>query len=157
MCIRDRIWGAIHGGLLVLEGLFLKSPQLKSTDVPGGGPFFPGLAPLARMVLLFFVVIIAWVFFRVPNFSDAILAIQRMFTSWEAPQWKGLSVTLLFFHGAIIPGLLLLIEWISRKHEVPFFALNRVPILAYLVVTFFVWVTFWLRPREVGEFIYFQF
>ena len=151
------IWGAIHGGLLVLEGLFLKSPQLKSTDVPGGGPFFPGLAPLARMVLLFFVVIIAWVFFRVPNFSDSILAIQRMFTSWEAPQWKGLSVTLLFFHGAIIPGLLLLIEWISRKHEVPFFALNRVPILAYLVVTFFVWVTFWLRPREVGEFIYFQF
>ncbi len=155
------IWGAIHGGLLIVESLFLKSPQLKSTDSPAGERLIPKLQAVLRMAAVFFVVIIAWVFFRIVAFDDACLAISKMFTDWRMPEFENMNYSLTMFRGVKIPLIFFGIEWISRKHEVPFFALNTdSPIargLGYIACTFVFWLVFFFKPTNVGEFIYFQF
>ena len=152
------IWGAIHGCLLIAENLFLKTPQLKATDMPCGPNFIPSALAIPRVLLVLMVVIIAWVFFRIQEFDDAMVAVSKMLFDWRTPGFEGMNMTITRFYGICLPGILFAIEWVSRKHEVPFFALNQNwrP-LAYLACTFCLWTTFCLKPSAVGQFIYFQF
>jgi len=60
-------WGAFHGFFLVLERLFLLR-YLKKISKP------------LQVCYTFFVVAIGWVFFRIDDFSDAILYIKHMFS-----------------------------------------------------------------------------
>jgi alginate O-acetyltransferase complex protein AlgI len=60
------IWGAFHGVFLILDRLFL----IKWLDKLGAWP---------SRLITFLVVIIGWVFFRIESFSEATLAIKKMF------------------------------------------------------------------------------
>ena len=152
------IWGAIHGVFLIVENRFLNKPQLKSTDVACGPGFLPSPLKFARMFYVWIIVLIAWVFFRIPGFDDSILAVTKMAFDWRMPEFEGMNRTVLLFYCCFIPGILFFTEWISRKHEVPFFPLNQGwPPLAYVACTCCLWATFWLKPADVSQFIYFQF
>ncbi len=61
------IWGAYHGLFLVLE----RSILLR---------FYEKTGKLFSTITTFFVVVIGWVFFRIENFQDAILYINKMFS-----------------------------------------------------------------------------
>lgn len=60
------IWGAYHGGWLVLERMFLQKWYNKLWN-----PF--------RAAITFFIVLIGWVFFSLETWSDATTYLQRMF------------------------------------------------------------------------------
>ena len=72
------IWSALHGICLILEkeiyGKKLKSISSKLS-------FFNTL----RMILTFFIVSFAWIFFRADNFNNAILIIKKIFTTHGTP------------------------------------------------------------------------
>ncbi len=59
-------WGAYHGLFLVLERMFLAD-------------FYKKIGKLPSMLLTFVVVLIGWVFFRIENFSEALVFLKRMF------------------------------------------------------------------------------
>lgn len=155
------IWGAIHGGLLITESTFLKTPTLKLSDSPGGEKLIPSLHSILRMAAVFIVVIIAWVFFRIVELDDAWLAITKMFTDWGRLEFADMNYSLAIFRGVQIPIFFFAIEWLSRKHEVPFFAFNTdspvARFIGYTACTFVFWLTMFFKPAIVGEFIYFQF
>ena len=60
------IWGAYHGFFLVLERIFLLKVYNRI------GKYF-------STVIIFFIVVIGWVFFRVEKITDAIIYLKRMF------------------------------------------------------------------------------
>ena len=155
------IWGAIHGGLLIAESTFLKTPPLKLSDTPGGEKIIPSFHSTLRMAAVFFVVMIAWVFFRIVELDDAWLAITKMFTDWGSPKSTDMDYSLTIYRGVQISILFFVIEWLSRKQEVPFFVFNTPSPIArcfgYAVCTFVFWLTLFFKPSNVGEFIYFQF
>lgn len=95
-------WGAYHGGLLVLERLFLLR-------------WYERMPRLLRTSLIFVLVMIGWVFFRADNFSIAWEVIESMFSfsEWRfgfpdgvgLPARTGLLAALLISFVALIPGL----------------------------------------------------
>ncbi|HXA02530.1 MAG TPA: MBOAT family O-acyltransferase [Cytophagaceae bacterium] len=60
------IWGAYHGAFLVLERSFLLR-------------LYEKMGAIFRRIIIFFIVVIGWVFFRVEHFSDAKLFLKAMF------------------------------------------------------------------------------
>lgn len=65
------VWGMLHGVIQVIEKYFGYA-RLKTTST-----FIRGV----RVGSTFFVVTIAWMFFRLPNFNDVIFGITKIFTS----------------------------------------------------------------------------
>ena len=96
------IWGAYHGALLILERWFL----LK---------FYDKLPRLLRVLLIFVLVMIGWIFFRAESLSVAWRFIESMFSlaEWRMslpdgigkPARTGLMAALLFSFMALVPGL----------------------------------------------------
>lgn len=69
------IWGFIHGIIQIFEkALGIARKETKNILVNGG-----------RIFLTFFIATIAFIFFRLPSFSDAIYAIGKIATSWGKP------------------------------------------------------------------------
>lgn len=152
------IWGAIHGIVLVAENLFASDSRKNASEIPGGVSTVPSLSTFLRMLIVFFIVLIAWVFFRVSSFADAMLCLTKMFTDTNLPTFTQTDFSQITRYGILLPCLLLLIEWVSRKHEVPFFGLYKAsPFATYVACTICLWATLMLKPAAIGEFIYFQF
>ena len=59
-------WGAIHGLFLVIDRIFKK--------------FFDKLHPAVNWLITFTFVNVAWVFFRAPSFSAAMLLLKKVFS-----------------------------------------------------------------------------
>ena len=69
------IWGAMHGCIQVAEKhLGLAKNKVESL-----------LTKISRTVITFFIATLAWMFFRLSDFSDAIYGICRIFTSVGSP------------------------------------------------------------------------
>lgn len=65
------VWGMLHGIIQVIEK-HLGYAKRETTSI-----FLRGV----RIIVTFFVVTIAWMFFRLPNFNDVIFGITKIFTS----------------------------------------------------------------------------
>ena len=74
------IWGAIHGVAQIVE----KALGISKTESKG-------IVKIVRIIGTFILVTLAWVFFRMPTLSDALLFIGRMFSNFSLPEI--LSVT----------------------------------------------------------------
>lgn len=152
------IWGAIHGIVLIIENFFATKNRSHSTQMPGGEKLIPELSTVVRMIAVCSIVLVAWVFFRVPDLHDALACVTKMFSDFRLPDFSGSELASIAISGILLPCGLLLIEWFSRRHEVPFFGLYKTsPAVTYLACTICIWVTFLLKPESIGEFIYFQF
>ena len=67
------IWGGIHGGMLALE------------RKRGKASFYGSIPKPLRVIATFLLVLVAWVFFRISELSDAVLYLQCMFgRGWVA-------------------------------------------------------------------------
>jgi alginate O-acetyltransferase complex protein AlgI len=142
------VWGFLNG--LYYIPLFLSRRQKKNTQIAGFGRRLPSLRELTSMFVTFFLVLIAWVFFRSPDLSFAIRYLDAMF-----------SLSLFSIPSAKVVGLfwiaaLILIEWITRHKEHPLQDLRfrtelrwgAYAALSILVVS---------KLSEPQTFIYFQF
>ncbi len=148
------VWGSIHGAFLVIERL-------------GLGSLLAQFPSLIRHFYTLFVVMLAWVFFRIETFPEAVAFIQTMFEFEGLP--RKFDDPGLFYDTsvafALLAGMLLstpAIPYLSQK-LVPFLAQNRISLLlselitvaAYLLI-FYLTMSY-LAVGTYNPFIYFRF
>ena len=148
------MWGLIHALLYI--PLFLKSKNKRYTDnIVAQDSWFPNIKELFQIGVNFFLIMIAWVFFRSENINSAFNYLLKMITEIEVPSDN---------RGSLIFVLLLVIfDWILLKNEKIFFSVQKykspftkVDILRYLIYYILVYAVFFFSGRQ-EKFIYFQF
>ncbi|MFP4846800.1 MBOAT family O-acyltransferase [Winogradskyella sp. PE311] len=144
------VWGALNA--IYFLPLLLLNKNRVNTNLVAEGKYLPTLKELFQMATTFFITLIAWIFFRADNVTQALLYIQNIFTDT------------LFAKSAIFPTTILLlvaffmsIEWLGRAGE---YAIAKIDFINkpmrwsfYLLII----VLIFSFTGEQQEFIYFQF
>jgi alginate O-acetyltransferase complex protein AlgI len=136
------IWGAYHGGLLVIEKFF-----------QGKIPF--KLNSYIQVFMTFILVNIGWVFFRSDHVSDAILWLKKIFIINENFTWTTLNIITKYkdrFYFALALGLILI--FVSPNTFEIRSKLNQKKYVFLLAVLF---ITSLLFLNDESPFLYFQF
>ncbi|UWX54785.1 MBOAT family protein [Maribacter litopenaei] len=146
------VWGGIHAMLFVPS--YIVGSNRKYTDsIVAENSWFPTLSELGKILLTFFWVVLAWVFFRSESLVSAMEYLTLMFTKFDFP--------LIYKNGLYSVGSLLVLDWIFRKDERLNFRFLRklnsnanilIEILVILVVVYLISLN-----TSSGQFIYFQF
>jgi alginate O-acetyltransferase complex protein AlgI len=134
------IWGTWHGLLLAIERLLGKN------EVQDGAH---PVAVLLRIMLVFTLVTLGWLLFRLPEFSEALLFLRCLLTNGG----KAHSMMILYAVTVFsLPVVLLHLAALYRDRRGRAFP-AWLDTLAYAMMLFFIFT----NSGEPGEFIYFQF
>lgn len=140
------IWGTTHGVALAIERLFKDRIKLPDNAIVGA----------FKMLGVFFVVTLAWLLFKLPNFHDVISYVQAVFTNWDGPVNRPRVYNVLIFS---LPVVIYHFAYLSLHHS-PLKETNAWPVLqrwtapiAYGAMMFLIAV----NSGVTGDFIYFQF
>lgn len=145
------MWGVIHG--LYYIPLMVSGRQQKyKGSVIAQNTIFPSFKELFQMMITFLMVVIAWIFFRAENITDAFSYLWGIFnlSFFSIPSF-GLS-------GLVYVFILFVIEWVSRKKNHPLQLLVqypswvRAPTYYILIITIIIY-----HGNQNAPFIYFQF
>ena len=139
------LWGALHGTYQILEALCKKY---------FGEPTYKHWWSIALNVLfVFFLVNLAWIFFRANSISDALLAIQKIFTN---PGTPFLSPMAMLF--GILSFLILAIKDFADefKPELKLMASDNIVVSTITCAILTVYVILF-GVLDSSQFIYFQF
>ncbi len=140
-------WGALHGFYLIVEVLFHRYFPSRNTN--------NNYINYTRILLTFFLVLFAWIFFRANSIGDSIEIIHQIFTNLSFP-YIGQKTTLFYafigivillfkeFRDEFLPNHLLLFE--NKSLIVRYLSYASILILILLIGVF-----------DGGQFIYFQF
>ncbi|MBU1638635.1 MBOAT family protein, partial [bacterium] len=141
-------WGLLNG--LYYIPLMLMNKQKQHTDIVAAGRLLPTLRDAAAMLLTFFMVLIAWVFFRAKNLSHAFAYLGHMFShTWLS----GLECET----GIAWTFLLISIEWFGREKQYGFDVSRfSTPVRWCFYLGLSLLVLFFGNFNQ-SEFIYFQF
>ena len=149
------IWGGIHGLLQILEDIFHIKKNTKTYS----------LSWFIRVILVFMLMSITWVFFRASNLHDALYIFRHMFDG--ITNLRSYIVSGLYSFGVKAPYLLtmlaiylippFIIDYINVKYDALTILNNKPMAIRYLA--YFVLLLMILLLHYVGEvnFIYFQF
>lgn len=144
------VWGALNA-IYFLPLLLLKKNRV-NTNLVSEGKYLPTLKELFQMLLTFFITLIAWVFFRADNVTNAFIYIKDMFSESLFSKPDILPITVL---GLV--GLFLMIEWLGRAGE---YAIQKIDFINkplrwsfYMILI----ILMFIYTGEQQEFIYFQF
>jgi alginate O-acetyltransferase complex protein AlgI len=145
------IWGAIHGMYLILQRLLSPTYQklIKLFKISK-------LASDVFLVLLVFcLTAIAWIFFRVQNFDDAITIIDIIFRKYD---WNFSSIPSQFqvIKGFLLCFILVVVEAISFYLSFPIL-FKKHPLLRLFMGCFILYAIALLGSFKGQTFIYFQF
>ncbi|HKV64641.1 MAG TPA: MBOAT family protein [Candidatus Acidoferrum sp.] len=138
------VWGGIHGVGLAIERLFTGKGEILSSS--------SFLARWGRRIILFHVVCLAWIFFRVPSLSGA----WEQIASLAIWQWNAAYLTALLFlavYAAILFLLDLQLELSNAEHV---FASRPYAWQVATGIAFCVLITLFGANQE-SAFIYFRF
>ncbi len=145
------MWGMLNA-IYFLPLLLLKQNR-KHTNNVAEGKVFPSITELAQMSLTFFLITIAWVFFRSETVSDAFMYLQEIFSFslFSPPEAYSIEIIILIF-------VLLVVEWLQREkqHALDFNKLN-IPCLLRWGIYYTLIIIILLFSGQQQEFIYFQF
>lgn len=145
------VWGFLNA-LYFLPLLLLKQNR-KNTNTVAEERWFPNLKECFQMGMTFFITVIAWVFFRAENLTDAFLYLQEIFSSslWSRPEILPKKVL-------IFITILLIIEWINRRKEHGLELSENYPrVLRWLIYLVIWFAIILLDESDTYSFIYFQF
>lgn len=149
------IWGGIHGLLQILEDIFHIKKNTKTYS----------FSWFIRVILVFMLMSITWVFFRASNLHDALYIFRHMFDG--ITNLRSYIVSGLYSFGVKAPYLLtmlaiyliplFIIDYINVKDDALTILNNKPIFIRYLA--YFVLLLMILLLHYVGEvnFIYFQF
>jgi D-alanyl-lipoteichoic acid acyltransferase DltB (MBOAT superfamily) len=138
------VWGGIHGVGLAIERLFTGKRELTPSS-----SFF---GRWGRRILLFHVVCLAWIFFRVPSLSGA----WEQVASLAVWQWNPAYLTALLFL-AVYAGILFLLDLqLEHSNAEHVFASRSYAWQIATGVAFSVLITLFGANQE-SAFIYFRF
>ena len=156
------IWGAIHGGLLVI-GIWTDGFRAGFWERTGLGKM-PRFRRLLEVVVVFHLVIVAWVFFRAETLGDA-LTVCKSFLHIRPSGLKGLAQSLQSFgmlEVIIGVGAIMVMESIHALQERGWSIHQRITGLPVvfrwgLYVSATVAIVLFGKFSSQAEFIYFQF
>lgn len=145
------VWGALHA-LYFLPLLLLKRNRTHISAI-SKNKYLPSIREALGMIFTFFLVVLAWVFFRAENLQDAFIYTRGIFTTSFFSLPSALTPKIL------LPILMLLaVEWINRDKE---HGLNMDILMKYRPLR---WVAYQVililiifLSGEQQTFIYFQF
>ena len=159
-------WGALHGFMLVIETMFKKiqHPHIKKGTFLG----------FVKVIWVFILVVLAWIFFRANTITDAFFAIKSIFGGWNeffvmqnwVEFWGGLkfvtfnnTVTHSIINALTIFSVVLLIvvQWLHKDDTIVEY-LNSKSSWMRWTFNYIVIITFLLAGLfDNTQFIYFQF
>jgi alginate O-acetyltransferase complex protein AlgI len=145
------IWGAVHAILIIGYMFYREKIQKKKTR--------GWLADILSIGLTFFVVCIAWVFFRAENLQDAVLIINKMLHT----DWQGFAlfygVESKFGYMSLIIVLFMIIVLFVNEYfqDVQQMALNKKPVADVMFNSFILFCVISFGVFQEMNFIYFQF
>lgn len=152
------IWGAIHGFIIVLEKMTMKLRQTILSRLFINQNHF--LGRLVTGTTTFFIVVIAWIFFRANTFADASLALVNIFSFTPGNNYNELGLSSTNFKLSVVLILFLVLAEFINKHVSLRSLLNKQikPIrwLIYIITTLFI-ILYGVYGEDSPEFIYFQF
>jgi D-alanyl-lipoteichoic acid acyltransferase DltB (MBOAT superfamily) len=136
------IWGGLHGGALVIERIWARSPHTRHILIPHW----------AKVALTFHVVTLGWIFFRAASFGDALAYLGGI----VAPVTHTVSVTplvvVLIGFGLMIHGL----PWDAMTRSAQRIRVLPAPAVAGGFVALMLMVDA-MRFEGIAPFIYFRF
>ena len=140
------VWGGLHGVYLIVERVIRRNW--------GGNTWTERWYMKALLVLLtYFLICIAWVFFRAQDFSTALTLLTTMFLG--APDHLQLGIRSVFMV-LIVSVALLVVHWFLREINLET-VWGRFPWWVRSVVLMFLLLCLILTPGDDRAFIYFQF
>jgi len=143
------IWGALNA--IYFLPLLLAKKNRANLDVAAKGKYLPNIKEIFQIGTTFFLTIIAWIFFRAANVTEAIAYLQQMFSAslFAMPTYLPSQTVILIL-------IFVVIEWLGREKE---YALENIKLPAVLRWSLYYAIIFTIF--EFGgtqqEFIYFQF
>jgi len=145
------VWGLLNG--LAYIPLMLLDKNKDSTGVVAEGRLLPSPGELMKMLSTFAFTLLAWVFFRAANLTEALFILKRMATvSWLGP----LETGLIPLH--VLYGLMLLAcEWPQRNKQHALQIGHLAPALRWSIYSALIVVLFVFGYTGETTFIYFQF
>jgi alginate O-acetyltransferase complex protein AlgI len=130
------VWGMVHGGALVIERLFKNDNKTKSNFI----------FKTIKTLIVFAVVTIAWLFFKLPNFGHSLLFLKHLFSNSNIPFILGIrEVCLSIFSIPVIAYHLLFLFNFRLSSKLDGLILS---VLLFLI---------FVNSGFQGDFIYFQF
>ncbi|MDY8136886.1 MBOAT family O-acyltransferase [Aquimarina sp. 2201CG5-10] len=145
------IWGALNA--LYFLPLLLSGNNRNNLEIVAFDKTFPSIKEIGQILLTFGLTIVAWIFFRAENVTQAIQILSEVFSSslLEYPEIFPKKILLLVF-------VFLLIEWMGRRNEFAIASIN------YKLPTPLRWSTYLSLIGMIlyfsgqnHQFIYFQF
>ncbi len=141
------IWGLIHAFLYIPLFLVGKNRSYNKSIVAKNS-WLPSLNELLNMGITYFLILIAWVFFRSENVNHALVYLQHMIENFGLPEdSRG---------GLFFTGILVFVDWIIKNDERNPFKIQNTFLrwLTYIMCSFSIYY-FWTDDKNI--FIYFQF
>jgi len=146
-------WGALHAALFI--PLYLFGKNRINIGIVAQNKRLPGFYELGQMGVTFFLVTLAWIFFRSPDIKSAVGYIQNLFdpSIFQRPQ---MDIRVYLFMIWVL--IFILLEWGGRREEfaIQKMAFQKPAIIRYGLYYGLVMAVF-LFARKEQEFIYFQF
>ena len=139
------IWGAIHGGLLIVERL---TGLQKAT---ANNVFTKGI----RISFTFLLVNLAWIFFRMPAIEDAFGFIEHIFSSFFGRIIGEMDFTVLFI--LFLGILILILKELCEEFSISRFRIFENRTVLLLVYVFIFSLILSVGVLDSGQFIYVSF
>ena len=138
------IWGALHGGYLVVERLIFGRISWWQSNHK--------IIVCLRWLVVFHLVCFAWIFFRAPDFATSLLVIKKITLIFATPFNSGQSAALVWLLVGILATHFLMARF-ELKQRLSFAGVWPFSMFVALMILLLIWFT----PAKTVPFIYFQF
>ncbi len=150
------VWGALNA--LYFLPLLLANKNRQYIGIVAENGLFPSLKEFLKILLTFFLTVIAWIFFRAENITHAWSYLKDVFSPslFTLPYYPGIGTSLsillllLFFN---------IIEWKGRKwnYAIEGFGIASTQYIRWSFFIFLIFLIGMFMHTQETEFIYFQF
>lgn len=145
------VWGFLNA-MYFLPLLLLKQNR-QNISIVAEDSWLPSIKECIQMGTTFFITVIAWVFFRAENLTDAFQYLQGIFSDSLLTKPEVLPKKAFLY-----VVVLLIMEWINRRKEHGLELSNRCPIIVRWGLYLLIWFAIILLDEsDTYSFIYFQF
>ncbi|WP_103068561.1 MBOAT family O-acyltransferase [Aquimarina sediminis] len=146
------VYGLLHGIYFVP---LVYSGKMNSSEIVAKGKLFPSIKEVLKMILLFVLVMLTDVFFRVDNVAMGFDYLGRIF-SFSIAEFPSIVLTSASIITLALIGIFVLVEWSNREKDHDFEISNYSIYLRWIsYISIFVLILLFGKSSET--FIYFQF
>lgn len=139
------IWGGLHGVLYLIE-FFYKKHIVYSN-------YSNKMLNVFRIIIVFFVVNIAWIFFKAPTLDEALYIVENIFYNQGKPFISAMSMVL----GIIGASIVLVKDYLEEKGHCIYHITNGSLVLPIISIVLLIEYILLFGVLDNSQYIYFQF